>query len=297
MKKVNIKNYYEFTDLKTFGLTSVLCSLRKNFKMYRKIARQIYRSKPSLFIAVAYPGINLLLCRYAKKIGAKVIFLLPPQIWAWGDFRKYFIRKWVDFAISVFPFEYQYYIKRNINVYLWHNPLFEELKKFKRTDYTTRIGFMPGSRRSEIRRNLSVIREIITRLVQKSRIEPDYIREFCLIIQPDNANEFEFRGLTRDFPFIKMIMTDRYQAMCNCDLLITCSGTASLEAAIMGVQQIFFNRPGFLDYHLFRRLIKVREYNLVNLYYGKKVVPSFVSHSKKFLAREIMLELEHILRT
>ncbi len=264
--------------------------------MYRKIARILYRLRPTLFVAVAYSGINLLLCRYAKKLGAKVIFLLPPQIWAWGDFRKYFIKNWVDLAVSVFPFEYQYYVDRNINVYYWQNPLFEELKKYKRTDHSKRIGLMPGSRKNEIRRNLPVIRDMIEGLRNRHFLAKNTNIEYCLIIHPDTKKEYEFEHLVKDFSFLTLMTNNHYQVMRNCDLLITCSGTASLEASIMGIPQVFFNRPSFWDYYLFRHLIKIKEYNLANLCFGEKIVPSFVGYNKRLLVKKILFKLEEYLR-
>ncbi|MEO0189522.1 MAG: hypothetical protein ABIL18_00920 [candidate division WOR-3 bacterium] len=126
LKNVNVKLIYNYKDLQTFGFVSGMLSTLRNFKMYQKIARAIFKIQPEIFIAVAYPGINLILCRYAKKLGIRVIYLLPPQIWAWGTFRKYFIKKWTDLIISIFPFECNFYKNRNINVIYWQNPLFEE---------------------------------------------------------------------------------------------------------------------------------------------------------------------------
>jgi lipid A disaccharide synthetase len=92
-----------------------------------------------------------------------------------------------------------------------------------------------------------------------------------------------------------VITDDRYQAMRNCDLIITCSGTASLEASIMGIPQIFFNLPSFFDYYIFRYFLKIREYNLTNLCSGKKIVPSFVVRNKKKLIKNIVtLTTEYI---
>ncbi len=255
--------------------------------MYRKISRVIFKTKPDIFIAVAYPGINLLLCRYAKKINIRVIYLLPPQIWAWGYYRKYFIKKWVDLVISVFPFEYRFYISKNIKTIYWKNPLFDELKKYEKKNPSNCIGFMPGSRISEVKRNVPVIIELIKECRELQKFK------FIFILHTDCAKMTLFNRLVPDRlrNKIKVIISDRYNIMINCNLIFTCSGTASLETAIMGIPQIFFNRPGFFDYYFFRYLIKIKEYNLSNLYYEKTVVPSFVSRNKKQLVKRLAFEL------
>lgn len=151
----------EYTRLMSFGLKDSLLAAYRNYSMYKSIARWLYRLQPRTFVAVAYPGMNLLLCRYAKKMGMRVLYLLPPQIWAWGRFRKYFIKKWVDVVVSAFPFEAEFYRGAGIKTIEMENPLVRELSAYKRNDHRGRIGFMPGSRPSHIKRNMAVVMEIV----------------------------------------------------------------------------------------------------------------------------------------
>ena len=146
--------------------------------------------------------------------------------------------------------------------------MFEKLKKYNRNDFNKRIGFMPGSRPSQIKRNLPVMLDLVEKIKQA---KPN--TEFCLILHKDLTGRIQH-------PHLNLITKpgNRYQAMKNCDFLVLCSGTASFEAAIMNIPQIFFNRPSFFDYYVFIRFLKTREYNLANLCFNKKIVPSFVSY-------------------
>jgi lipid-A-disaccharide synthase len=288
----------DYHRMTTLGFTSGVLTAYRNYTIYGKIARLMYRIRPKTFIAVAYPGINLPLCNYAKKLGCRVYYYLPPQIWAWGTFRKYFIKKWVDKVISVFPFEYEFYKKRGIDTIYFKNPLFEGLKNYKRSDFKKRIGLMPGSRKSEVKRNLPVMTELMRRIAQKRNdIEFVLILHSSLIgiggscpwfmsLHLASRLDTERKAQLQD----KAIITseNRYQAMKNCDLLIVCSGTASLEAAAMDISQIFFNRPSFFDYHVLRRFLKIREYNLTNLYFEEPRVPSFVSTCETYLVDNLL---------
>lgn len=269
MRKSGVEVIMDYNNLMAFGFSSGVASVFKNYKIYKEIARQLYEMRPKTFIALAYPGMNLLLCRYAKKLGCAVYYFLPPQIWAWGECRKFFIKRWVDTVISVFPFEYEFYRKKGIETIYIENPLFEKLKKLKRVDVGRRIGFMPGSRQSEIDRNMPIMIEMMKR-VTKEKLD----MEFYFILYPESPQQ-----LYHSVPYAKIITKNRYQAMKNCDLLITSSGTASLEAAIMEIPQIFFNRPSFFDWYVFKRFLKINEYNLANIYFDKKIAPSFVSHN------------------
>jgi lipid-A-disaccharide synthase len=291
MRESGVEIVEDCRELMTFGFTAGLSSSLKNYRIYRGIARQLFKIRPACFVAIAYPGLNLLLCRYAKRLGCSTYYLLPPQIWAWGKFRKYFIKKWVDRIISVYPFEYEFYKREGLAVEYVANPLFQELRMYARKDFQQRIGFMPGSRQNHMRRNFPVMVELMKRVGQKNA----HIA-FSLILYSQESLA-EGAWITRRLDTLKgvihndleIISEDRYQAMKNCDLLILSSGTASLEAAILTVPQIFFYRPSFFDYYLFKRFLTLEEYNLTNLYFDTKIVPSFVFRDKGRILHNLCL--------
>lgn len=281
LKRRGVRIVADHTGMMTFGLSMSGNILLENYKAYRHISRIMYQIRPRTFIAVAYPGINLLLCRYAKKLGCQVYYFLPPQIWAWGSFRTYFIKKWVTMVISVFPFEYEVYKSRNIATTYLENPLFETLKTYQRTDQQKKIGLMPGSRIGEIKRNVPIILNAVKE-IKKTQLDI----EFEMIVLPTHASDIHFDDKLRKH--VKVVTENRYQAMKNCDMLVICSGTASLEAAMMSIHQIFFNYPSSIDYHIVRHILKLREYNLANLYFGDKRVISCVSRNKPKLIRFVV---------
>jgi lipid-A-disaccharide synthase len=277
---------YPSNELETLGFQSVLGSLPRHINALHRIKKALQVIKPKTFIAVAYPGMNLLLIQYARHMGCVVHYLLPPQAWAWGAFRADLVERWVDTVVSVFPFEYEYYKHRRVHVQCWDNPLQSYLRHYVRTDKTRRIGFMPGSRRQEIRRNLPVIASYYAYLCTRT-----VATRFALILHDQEVviKDPWIRRVVQDLEQkyrdrLVVHTEDRYAAMKNCDLLVTCSGTASLEAAFMDIPQVFFNRCSWFDYTLMRRFVAVKEYNLTNLYYGRTVVPSCVSSSDRRIA-------------
>lgn len=280
MKAAGVELLDDFRGLMTFGLSAAAENARSNWSIYRMIARALYKTRPDIFLPIAYPGLNLLLCRYAHRLGIKTTYLFPPQIWAWGGFRKYFIRKWVDQVITFFPFEYDYFKNLGIPVAYFENPLITMLKSIKRTDQTMRIGFMPGSRLHEINMNLSVIIELINQIKAKNNK-----LQFVIILREKTAIP---QNLLLSIPPTAI---DRYQTMKNCDFLVTCSGTASLEAAFLGIPQVFFNRPSYIDYHLMRRFVKIKELNLANLYFNRKIVPTYIDRRPDYLIRSVTDEI------
>ena len=282
MMESGVSPVFQYRTPMTFGLTSGLLSLLQNLAFYRQVGRQLYRLRPRTFVAVAYPGVNLLLCRVAKRMGMRVYYFLPPQIWAWGMFRKYMIEKWVDAVISVFPFEACFYRNLRVKTTLVDNPLARKMQGFKRTDSRRRICFMPGSRGSQIKRNMPVVLDLMCR-IRKQEADTD----LCILAY----DREQAAWLSSAFNGVQVVHENRYQVMKNCDLLIICSGTASLEAAFLGVPQIFFNRPSFLDFQLLRRFVGTNEYNLTNILYGRKIVPAFIDYRPGILAEHVHKEI------
>jgi len=288
MRKVGVTIVDDYTKLGTFGFSEGFCSFYSNFKMYAAIARRIYQIRPKTFIAVAYPGVNLPLCSYAKRLGCRIFYFLPPQIWAWGSFRKYFVKKWVDSVISIFPFEYEFYKKNGIITDYFENPLCRELRQYRRNDFAKRIGFMPGSRKSQIKRNLPIMIDMMKNVATK---QPKM--EFVVILHSKEMGNSEcikkaLENLKNLLQNNVVIITEKqYQSMKNCDLLIISSGTASLEALFMSIPQVFVNRPSFFDYYIFRHFLNIEEYNLANLYLNKKIVTSIISSRKIHIIRSL----------
>jgi len=279
MRKSGAEIVFGYERLMAFGLSDSLSSLFSHYSFYRKIARCLLGMDPRTFVAVAYPGVNLLLCRIAKRHGIEVYYMLPPQIWAWGGFRKRLLKRWVDVVISVFPFEADFYRRLGFDTMLIDNPLVSSLGRYARKDRRERIGFMPGSRRSHVARNLPVAL-YLARFIRNRR--PDI--DLCLIVfDAGHARELADRQNV-----LKVVHQDRYQIMKNCDLLFVSSGTASLEAAVMEIPQIFFHNLSFLDDHILRKFVTIREFNLANLYYGKNVVPCYVTSNGKRLRQSLI---------
>ncbi|MDH4211246.1 MAG: hypothetical protein OEV79_07335 [candidate division WOR-3 bacterium] len=278
MQRSGVEIVVGYERLTAFGLSDSLSSLLSHYSCYRQITRRLLDSNSRTFVAVAYPGLNMLLCRAAKRHGMRVYYMLPPQIWAWGRFRKNLLKRWVDTIISFFPFEADVYRHLGLETILLDNPLVRALSTYRREKRGERIGFMPGSRRSQIARNLPVVLELASFIeARRSDIE------MCLLaFDARSAADLRIRQ-----SMLPVFYDNRYQMMKDCDLLVVSSGTASLEAAAMRVPQIFFHRVSSLDDRILRKFVHVDEFNLANLYYGKKIVPCYVTGDSRRLEQQL----------
>lgn len=283
MKKVGVRLVITSEQFASLGLKTAISTLPRHLILLRRIKKAMQTYQPRVFIAVAYPGINLLLCEFASRIGCSVHYLLPPQAWAWGGFRVNLVARWVDTVISVFPFEYDFYRNRGVPIIYWAHPLLEFVQHYIRKDTNPRLGIMPGSRPSEIQRNLPVIVQYLS-TAQSCMTTPklSLIFHSADVLEKNPRITLFINTLQDTYPDRVEVYTDNhYQHMKNCDFLITCSGTASLEAAFMNIPQVFCNRCSRFDATFMRPFVVISEYNLANLYYGRKMVPVCVSSCDK----------------
>jgi lipid-A-disaccharide synthase len=274
----------ENRQLSVFGFARALSSIQTGFRTYRRIARLILQQRPDIFLAVAYPGLNILLCRFCKRHGIRTVYLLPPQIWAWAGFRKYFLRRYTDEVISFFRFEADSYRKRGIDVRHFSNPLLDHVKPYARTrKLSTTVGLMPGSRPSQVRRHLPIMIDIARRM---RLARPDLI--FRVILTGGSVLPFAAPD------YLTPALGNRHRAMAECRLMILSSGTASLEAALMSVPQIFVHYPTRLDRLAARLLVHTKEFSLVNIILGEPSVPVRFNPDPAFIAEMAIAELSDV---
>jgi len=251
-------------------------------------------------VLIDFPDFNLLLARMARRLGIKVFYYISPQVWAWRSGRVRTIKRLVDDMAVILPFETEFYGRHNMNVHFVGHPLLdvlaalepiEEVKSRYRLSHPGHlIGLLPGSRRSEIRSLLPIFLDT-AELLQRQMPGCSFIIPVAPSLDP---SVFEDELSMRDLP-LRLVAGDTYGVVRSCDLLLTVSGTATLEAAILGTPMIIINRVSSLSYHLGRRLIRVRHIGLPNLIAGRQIVPEFVQNDARpqRIADEAGRFLEH----
>ncbi len=272
--------------LSVVGLSEVAGHFRAIFRAWRTITSYLRRNPPHIMVLIDFPDFNLLLARMARRLGIKVFYYISPQVWAWRSGRVRTIKRLVDDMAVILPFETEFYGRHNMNVHFVGHPLLdvlaalepiEEVKSRYRLSHPGRlIGLLPGSRRSEIRSLLPIFLDT-TELLQRQMPGCSFIIPVAPSLDP---SVFEDELSMRDLP-LRLVAGDTYGVVRSCDLLLTVSGTATLEAAILGTPMIIINRVSSLSYHLGRRLIRVCHIGLPNLIAGRQIVPEFVQNDAR----------------
>ena len=295
MRRAGVDILIDASDLAVVGLVEVLANYRKIKAALNKLKKTITESPPDLLVLVDYQEFNQKLAAYAKSIGIKVLFYIGPQVWAWRPNRVYKMGRIVDQMAVIFPFEVELYETANVPVEFTGHPLVDEVAPDKSTeearellelDQLQTVGLFPGSRKAEIKRILPVMLEAADHLLQKN---PEL--QFVLPLAQSLDDEILFPYLDKLFGLnVRVINGRTYDVMQACDAIITASGTATLEIALMGIPMAIVYKISPLSYFILKHMVSIDRIGLVNIVAGKDITKEFLQRTAKpeKIADEIM---------
>ena len=279
-------------DLAVVGITEILSHLPKILRLYRKLIRAADEKRPALAIVIDSPAFNWRVARQMKKRGIPMVYYVAPQFWAWRQGRVRLLRKYVNKALVIFPFEEKFYRDRGVDATFVGHPLAElPPPAIERNQYAAQfhlnpakhwITLMPGSRVKEVRMNLPTILEAAAQL------GPDY--EFLLPIAPTLDRGF-LQRLIGEQPIT--LVPESLPALWHSRAGIIASGTATVEAAMMRTPFVMVYRVSPLTYLLGKPRVKVPRFAMVNLIAGEEVVPELVQHD--FTAEKVVARIKEII--
>jgi lipid-A-disaccharide synthase len=283
MKEAGAELLEDMTALAVVGFIEIL----KNYSRFKKIfdatLAEVDARKPAAAILVDYPGFNLRLARELKKRGIKVIYFISPQVWAWGRERLRFIRQNVDLMLVLFRFEEILYKDGRFNVKFVGHPLLDIVRPtLTRDQMLEKIGFkkefktialLPGSREREIKNLLPAMLEAGQKIYRR-----DPKTQF-IVCRAGGMPRQIFKDIIEkikiDFPYT-VVDDDTYNGVNAADIAVVCSGTATLETAILNRPMVIVYKVSFLTWLLAKLCIKIPFIGLVNVVAGQKIVPELL---------------------
>ena len=298
MRQAGIDIRFDSSGIGVIGLVEILKHYGEIRRALALMKTLVADEKPDLLVCVDYKEFNLKLAKFAKKQGVKVLFYVSPQVWAWRPGRVKTYGKAIDMMAVIFPFETRYYEAENVPVrYVGHpsvdrvQPLRgrrEDFELFGLDDSRPVVGVLPGSRANEIKRMLPVMLDAV-RLLASRHPELQFI-----LPQADSVSDEVLHGYLQDFPVpIKVVKQQAYDAIQCCDAVMTTSGTASLEIALLQVPMLIAYRLSPLTYWLGRLLVKIPFIGLPNIIAGKSVAKELIQDAAN--ADSLAEEIEHLL--
>jgi lipid-A-disaccharide synthase len=277
-----------YRDLAFMGFVEVVANLKTIAANIRFCKHDIKAWKPDVVIFVDYPGFNLRILPYVKKLGIATFYYISPQIWAWKQNRIKLIKQYVDEMFVILPFEKQFYAQFGINVHYEGHPLldaFEHIRQERPAGLPVDkkiIALLPGSRKQEIKKMLPEMLKAI-----------ENNDEYFPVIAAVSSVETEFYSSLIGKANVLLIVGNTYGVLKNSDAAIVTSGTATLEAALLNIPLLVCYKGSKISYWIARRLIHVNYISLVNLILNKPIVKELIQDEMN--AIQIQLELQKLL--
>lgn len=263
------------------GVVGLVEVLRKYGWFRRKFAatrQRIAQEKPDAVVLIDYPGFNLRLAKALRKAKypGKIIYYISPQVWAWHRGRIPEMAKMLDLMLCIFPFEKALYEGYGLKTEFAGHPLVSwhraQDRGVAREDHL--IGLFPGSRKREITKLFPVLLEAAKIMAAQ---HPEF-RFVASAASPKLATIMEEMLEQHPVPNLTIETGTVYDLMRRCTLGAVASGTATLEAAILGLPHCLIYRVAAPTYHVGKRLVKVPYLGIVNILAGREVVRELIQH-------------------
>lgn len=292
MRDAGVEIVADASDIAVVGITEVFNRLPAVWRAWRALEREAARRKPALAITVDSPGFNFGLARRLKKRGIRNVYFISPQVWAWRPRRMRWIQRRFSRVLVIFPFEEQIYQKAGVPVNFVGHPLVDSVhSKMTREEFAARFGLdqkreivaiLPGSRPSEIQRNMPTIADAC------SALHANHAVQFVVAVGPGLKPQL-FQKYERPNVHWVFVENSTYEALASADCAIVSSGTATIEAALLGTPMVVVYRVSRVTAMIARRLVTTPLFAMVNLISGQQVVPELIQ--ERFTAQALENEL------
>jgi lipid-A-disaccharide synthase len=306
MAAVGLERIVRSEDMAVMGITEVVLHLPRIYAEFRKLKQSIRDRRPDVAVLIDFPDIHFKLAKELHRLGVPVIFFVSPQLWAWKKHRIKLVQRYVDRMLVIFPFEEPFYRQRGVQAEFVGHPLAalpepsiprEQFARENRLEPDrTWISLLPGSRPREIRDNLPEMLEAAWALTDREG-KDHCVFEFMIPLAPtltagqraEVLTLVEECGCGLDI----RLVDDARAALFHARASVVASGTATVEAALIGNPFVVVYRVSALTYAIARRVVTVPHVAMANLIAGRRVVPELIQHD--FTATNIVQEIEPLL--
>ena len=284
MRNAGVDIFLDNASIAVMGIVEVLRRWGDIKKALEQVKHQIEVTRPDLVVLIDYPEFNLKIARHAKSLGIKVLFYISPKVWASRPKRIVKIGESIDHMAVIFKFETKIYQQANIPVTFVGNPLVDkvkisdqsaQVKQSLQNEHQGRIiGLFPGSRKSEISRLIPVMLE-----TAKQMLTQDNTLSFVMPVAANLDIETIRQQCAAANIDITLTQDNLYDVIHSCDAIVSCSGTVTLEIALLEVPLLVIYQLSWLSYQIMSRLITIEHISLVNIIAQKEVVKEYLQQA------------------
>lgn len=283
-----------------FGLGEAISSIRSLRRTFRKVSAYLSEKRPAVVVLIDFPDFNFRVARMAKSLGIPVLYYVSPQVWAWRKKRIHTMKRLCDRIAVILPFEEELYRKTGMDAEFVGHPIMEEIEKLKGGKEFIReslglspergvLALLPGSRRAELKRMLPLYSGVV-KLFRKRYQAYQYILPLA-----ENIGDGEFidelEGL-RSLG-VNIVRGRATEVLYASDFGLITSGTATLQAALLGLPMVVVYRMFPLTYLIGRLIVDVKYISLVNILAGEAVVKELIQWDA--VPEKVVKELDRLI--
>ncbi len=280
LSEAGVRTVCDYRDISLTGLSEVLAKAGHIWHAYRVLKDHLKRERPDLLILVDFPGFNLRIARLAQTLGIPVGYFIPPQLWAWRKGRIRHIRSGVDLVLCILPFEEALYRAYGVPVAYVGHPYVQTVKPvYDREAFYSMFGIdgsapvitvMPGSRQNEAGKHMPVLLSVIDHL--KAELGR------CTVLLPvaDSIDEAFLTPFIENRDYVVPVKKLAHDCLSYSRAAVIASGSATLEAALLGVPCCVVYKISAFSYLIARMVVKVKYISLPNILADREVFPEFI---------------------
>jgi len=306
MRAAGVETVVDCRELGIIGIPEILRALPRFYGAYRRLVAAALERRADVVVLIDWPDFNLRLGARLHRNGFKIVYYISPQVWAWRKYRVRAILRLVDQMLVILPFEEEFYRREGVPAEYVGHPLsgvvsvtstLEEFAQAHGLDARSPIvTLLPGSRRKEVHYHMSIMARaarLLPSLVNwqmvsaKGDAEPPgseraqgCVRPQFVVPLASTVDRAEVEAvLDESGQNITIVEGDTYNAVGHSVLAVVASGTATVEAALLGVPMVVIYRGSEINWRLIRPLINLDTFAMVNLIAGSRVVPELIQHA------------------
>jgi lipid-A-disaccharide synthase len=268
----------DFSGMTVTGLTEALRVLPHSYATYRRLVASARADRPDVFVAIDFPDFNFRLMRALHRLGIPVVYYISPQLWAWRAGRMATMKRFVDKVLVIFPFEQAIYERAGVPVEFVGHPLVDLARASQPREIFLRehrldpgaptVALLPGSRPNEMHRIAGDMAAAVPLI--RDRVAN---AQFIVAAAPGLGDDL-FEPFVGRPTIVVRNRTD--DVLAASDVVITASGTATVQAALHERPMVVVYRLSPLTYLLGRRFVTVDTYAMANLVAGRRIVPELI---------------------
>jgi lipid-A-disaccharide synthase len=270
----------DFRGLTVTGLVEALRVLPDSYAMYKRLVEAARARRPDVLVLIDYPDFNFRLMAAVRKLDVPIVYYVSPQLWAWRSGRIHTMKQLVDRVLPIFPFEEALYQKEGVDVRFVGHPLVDLAVANTTKDALAQeleldpgrpiVALLPGSRPNELQRLVPILAAAVPRIASAV-----VGTQFIVARAPDLPDSFfaPFHGVGAP---VRVIADRTDDVLAASDVVITASGTATVQTALHGKPMVVVYRLAPLTYKVGKPLVRVSMYSMVNLVAGERVVEELI---------------------